>query len=215
MNVLTDPSDTQNLLTDAQLFSLAFKNFENAVISNGEKYYFWDDANAKIRYIALDFGTDATYSGDQLTWLYNTIMDAAQGWAIIVFTHGVVSSYTDPNTYTLVGNNQQMLNMLYMNNARGSYKPYDVRYDFMSSKATVKIVIAGHIHWDGNIDWHNIPVVFTKNDGYALSSVHKGTYQETAFDCVDVDLTNDKAYFVRLGYNNGNVREFDLPTTVV
>lgn len=202
--------NSNDLITDDEFYSCAVKGFENEVISHGNLYYYWDNPNSGIRFICLNFGEKGIYDEAQLSWLHNVLITAPDGYSAIVLTHGVVSSYTNENTYELVGDARLMLDMLNANNTRGICTPKSVSYDYADSGCDVRIVIGGHLHADAAFYDNDIPVVLIRSDSYATGSDRQGTIGESCLDCVDIDLNGNKAYFTRLGYNNGAVREFQL-----
>lgn len=166
-------------------------------------YYYVDNSHAKIRYIILD-GSDeeASVTEDnyaQGIWLKNTLNETPEGYDVIVFSHISLSDvvWTEPMA--------DYMDMLKQANSRQG--------DFADCKCTVKVVFAGHSHydfqnWDGGIlnivtdcDYYGNSAYYPVNDApLGVRWGYGGTVLEQSFDVCNIDFGNNVINLIKIGF---------------
>ena len=185
-------------------------------------YYYFDNADAKIRYVVMDttdtinpkakfwavvYGMHET----QMRWVAdNAIATLTEGWSAVLMHHipfaGVVGSDGDARCF---GEFRRFLEA-YQN--RGACTLCGKSYDFAQAKGRILLDITGHHHAERQTFLNGILHVTEPCDAaygdYILGSAPwcgdlprktGGTVEEQTFDAVQLDPANSLVYFTRVG----------------
>ena len=167
-------------------------------------YYYYDNVQAKIRYVVLNpfintisTGWDIEYKADQITWLRDTALNVPDGYDVVIITHYYATNSSSITGMTAI---ESIINTF---NGSGDGK--------------VLFVCEGHRHWDAVFtSGFEVPIVLTTCDKYDVSNEptlsgyvrEKGTISEQAFDVVFINRDTHTATFVRIGakaMDNNNI----------
>ena len=157
----------------------------------------------------------------QVSWLVDTAMDMSgkSDWHVAVFMHIAVNSGVTDN-YPSVQNASAIDGIFKAfkngSNYHASYTDnvntdglftIDVQANFATQGATPFIgVFAGHVHNDQLVTDGYTTVTATESLSRGKTNRDNYTYNEIAYDVVNVDRSNRKVYLKRIGY--GSDREF-------
>ena len=173
-------------------YSYIFRRYENGFEGRNGFNYYHDFDSEKVRMIFLDY-----HSSDSVSYLENNVKSE---YANIIFNHCYWWSYnSEAGTYTTDSIAEAIANKADALKQNG--------YDIVA-------MIVGHIHQDKETTTVNgIPIIATNCDAAGQSAGNGGlvmegnTTTEQCFDIVNVDTTNRKLYFTRVGA--GSDRQFN------
>lgn len=186
-------------LTDAQIWSAAFKRSEYIYKYNDGFNYCADNEFQKVRFIILNYADNNCVS-----YLTRHAGELPEGWKIIVVCHEYWYKETTSSPLQVT--------------AIGSAIANAITSNYSTWAAKVILYLTGHIHFDNStILSCGTPIVSINCDAYTNGQSYDwggyqmtlGTTTEQCFDLVNIDLNNNKAYFTRVGA--GTDREFNLP----
>ena len=179
-------------------------------------YYYVDNEHPKIRYIILDGSSNSAVTEDsyaQGTWLTNVLNSTPQGYDVIVFSHIALTDavWTEP-----IADYMEILKRA--NNREG---------DFVNCQCTVKVVFAGHSHydfqnWDGgilnivtNCDYYGNAAYYPENDvpSEDVRYGYKDTVLEQSFDICNIDFGGNLIDLIKIGF--GPSRRIHLDSTSI
>ena len=177
---------------------------------NDGLYYFFDNDDVKVRYIAVDtsYGNKlgaANIGFRQLKWILEVALNTApENYSLVFLSHIPISKGVDITTeYLQFTCLRELIGAI--NNKRKGIVKYDgkeLEYDFTSSTNTVLFVLSGHIHCDGQAFEDNVLYITTTCDRVSndMTSQYEETYKQTrrfgditeqAFDVVSYSNEND------------------------
>lgn len=173
----------------------------DVIYGDGDKsYFYFDDWNAKMRYIGLSsFGLymdnqySVTYTDEQLSWFRDAALNVDEGWSIVVFSHSL---------YSVDVTNDKLIV-----SPSGADKFIDVIENY-SGKGIIACVLMGHTHRDRiHIGKKGVPYVISASDRHATYqgdinvSRIPGTISEQHFEVVVIDKAAKKISFFSIGAN--------------
>ena len=178
---------TDLAISDEELYDLFLRPVEDRIVRGEWLSYYFDNPEAKIRYICLDTGhpDPCVLSDTQVAWMQDTIRELLSGWTVIVLTH----QYLDPGG-AMDGNGQKILPAL------------TAIYDEVN--AVIACVICGHCHDDFmETTEKGFPVITTTCDVRVWQEGQlkrkKHTCTEQAFDVFHIDTAARKIHITRIG----------------
>lgn len=197
------------------------KNIHTNDSGNGTYYYF-DDANAKLRFIVYDLyeQSDGRPSDEQIKWLYdNAFCTIEDGWDFVCIMHAACHDTTSIDSYKSYWKLSGWIKSY--NNKASSYTQYG-NYNFSNNKGKVILIETGHEHQDlQTTDYNGCWIISTCCDAnyedyrrsqwynYANTpSKAKGTINEQSFDIVNIDMLNQVLTRTRIG--GGYNRYYDM-----
>lgn len=163
--------------------------------------YYFDCKEEKTRYICLDT-SQREKDADQELFLCETLLHTPERYHIVIMAH--IWLEWEPVGRTYIPNEQtnKMFELFRKFNARGKWE----KYDFSRSSAKIVLLLGGHIHNDFvTFDYAGgIPIVLSDCDAMYKSCnrrypPQKGFPSEQCVNCVILDYTNEKFYFIRVG----------------
>ncbi|MBO7734127.1 MAG: hypothetical protein J6S67_16305, partial [Methanobrevibacter sp.] len=200
-------NDDSDYIPDSAYYDIMLRHLEknSRVKMDGHPYYYVDNDVQKIRYIILDWGSNVHNPWDdgglQAAFLKAKLTELSSEWSVIIFSHGALAKDSVNDEPYVDARSQYMFDAI------------DDVYD--SLNCTLIAVIAGHQHRDmSKIMPKGYNVIVTTCDSSGANAAYdwndpireNGTTNECAFDVVQVDKTNRKIYYTRIG--SGTNREF-------
>lgn len=201
--------------------------YDNAANSPDSLYYYFDNREAKIRYIIVDC-VDGRDDGSLV--IYNTQMqrvaatlnELEEGWKAVIVGHCPITTYFAVSYETGRDKFLNFRNMLLAYNKKQSTEIGGISYNFTAAVGEIILYIHGHTHVDNQAFHDGIPFVATMCDKYnhhawspfaegtdlAESPKTKGTAKEQAFDAVTIDA--DKAVISCRRIGLGHDRHFHI-----
>lgn len=181
-------STAANEISESEFYGLCLKPVEDKIVSNGQLYYYMDNANQKVRYIVLDTKGYVTDIDDtQIAWMTARITELTNDWTVVIFAHKV---YTSVNNIDPSGT--KIINAL----------------TAISTGAKIACIVSGHTHHD---QYYTIggkfPLIITTalnawqestTQGTPLTRTW-GTDTEFAFDVFHIDTLNKQIKVTRIG----------------
>ena len=200
-------SDTTQWITMPECYALMLKQQEGIKgMDTFASPYYWklDNESQKVRIIGFRCDGINAVSSDIVNAVKGLINDLASGWNVVLLTHGFWYQETPEDIPSIAPNVQTVINALLPT--------------IETANASVPLWVVGHSHKD--LDYtiegttKNILVVGCNCDAYTESAPWHGetmtpeTDTEQAITCIQLDLTNNKVYTVRIGA--GQDRTFTL-----
>lgn len=201
--------------------------YDNAANSPDSLYYFFDNREAKIRYIIVDCvdGSDIgslTISNTQMQWVAYALNDLDEGWKAVIVGHCPITKYFAVSYETGMDKFLNFRNMLLAYNKKQSTEIGGISYNFSNAAGKIILYIHGHTHVDNQAFHDGIPFVATMCDKYnhhawspfaedtdlAESPKTKGTAKEQAFDAVTISADKSVISCRRIGF--GHDRHFHV-----
>lgn len=181
-------STAANEISESEFYGLCLKPVEDKIVSNGELYYYMDNANQKVRYIVLDTkGYVTDIDNTQISWMTARITELTNDWTVVIFAHKM---YTSVNNIDPSGT--KIINAL----------------TAISTGAKIACIVSGHTHHD---QYYTIggkfPLIITtalnawqesQTQGTPLTRTW-GTDTEFAFDVFHIDTANKQIKVTRIG----------------
>ena len=180
-----------NNRSNSELYYMMDMQNNDEIGNPQERYYYYDNVQAKIRYIILNSDGSSGYSSDQLTWFLSAL-NVDLGWGIIIFVHWMYMVSWTTNTISL-GSSAPQGFVDAINNYAGN--------------GEIIAVFQGHVHRD-RITYtktNGTPVIITTCDKYVATESdidvtrELGTITEQAFDVVVVNRLTKTINIVRIG----------------
>lgn len=181
-------STAANEISGPEFYGLCLKPVEDKIVSNGELYYYMDNANQKVRYIVLDTKGYVTDIDDtQIAWMTARITELTNDWTVVIFAHKM---YTSVNNIDPSGT--KIINAL----------------TAISTGAKIACIVSGHAHHD---QYYTIGGKFPLIITTALNAWQESTTQGTplertwgtdtefAFDVFHIDTLNKQIKVTRIG----------------
>lgn len=185
--------------TDSNLYYMMDMHNNDEVGEPQKHYYYFDNVQAKIRYIVLNSDGNNALSADQLSW-FTSAMNVESGWGIIIFVHWLYMINWSNDAISL-GSNVAQGFVDAINNYSGN--------------GEIIAVFQGHVHRDRitYTQTDGVPVIITTCDKYLPSTTvidgvsyqdidvprTLGTITEQAFDVVIVNRSTKTITAVRIG----------------
>lgn len=190
-------SDSSTYLTANQLYDFMMKNEESYTDTGATPYVtVYDNNSQKVRYIQFYHPDTVTIPQDTQTAVINAIQVKDTDWTVVIMCHVYWSTGNAVDTY-IKAFTEQLAEI----NASGSY-------------ATIAALIVGHMHYDASVVVDDsLLVIASICDIYKQSSgatMTVGTDTEQAFDVVQVDTTNKKIYYTRMGAGSDRYFDYDI-----
>lgn len=201
--------------------------YDNAANSPDSLYYYFDNREAKIRYIIVDCvdGSDIgslVISNTQMQWVAATLNDLEEEWKAVIVGHCPITTYFAVSYETGRDKFPKFREMLLAYNKRLSPTIDGISYDFSEAVGKIILYIHGHTHVDNQAFHDGIPCVATMCDKYnhhawspfaegtdlAVSPKTKVTAKEQAFDAVTIDADKLVVSCRRIGL--GHDRHFHV-----
>lgn len=147
-------------------------------------YYYFDNIEAKIRYIAIDtsYGSiigSANLGYRQLSWIIeNAIKTIPDGYSMVFLTHIPISTGVDTTGECARFKVLKEILSAINNNRKSSvfYDGHELSYDFTSNNNRVLFVLSGHIHSDAQAFDDNVLYITTTCD--RISNDMMSQYEE-------------------------------------
>lgn len=201
-----------DVMTADEAYNIYLKRYESFFIDTDfTKSYCFDNTVQKIRYFVLGCDYDSVMSNNQIEWLMNHLLNLPLGYSIVVITHsGLYFDQEAPFTPLIDESFQLILDGLDALKEGWPTTINGITYDFTDKARDVICALSGHNHRDmATTTETGIPVIGRAADTLASEVLahEKGTITEQAFDIVNIDMTNRKIYFTRIGA--GNSAEFN------
>lgn len=181
-------------------------------------YYYFDNREAKIRYIFLDCldGQDngaLMFREAQMQWLANTLNGITDAdYKVIVVGHCPITTYFAVSYETGRDKFGNLRLLLLAYNSKGNVTIAGTEYDFTNAVGEIIMYLHGHTHVDNQAYHDGIPFVATMCDKYnhhswspfgedtdLVSPKTKGTAKEQALEAVVVNADKSIISFHRIG----------------
>lgn len=181
-------STAENEISESEFYGLCLKPVEDKIVSNGQLYYYMDNANQKVRYIVLDTKGYVTDIDDtQIAWMTARITELTNDWTVVIFAHKVYTSVDniDPS-------GTKIINAL----------------TAIFTGAKIACIVSGHAHHDQyyTIDGKFPLIITTALNAWQESQTQGtplertwGTDTEFAFDVFHIDTANRQIKVTRIG----------------
>lgn len=173
-------------------------------------YYYFDNAEARVRYIAIDtsygsFLGKANLGYRQLSWvLKEAIESVPKDYSLVFLTHIPISLGVDITTEYVCYQPLKEIISAINNRREGTVKcdGKELSYDFTSTSNRVLFVLSGHIHSDAQAYEDNVLYLATTCDRVSNDMVSQyeeayrktrttGDITEQAFDVVSFNNSSD------------------------
>lgn len=195
--------------------------FNDADVVKDEIYFYYDNNASKIRYICID-AMYTTNSGDvgygkfskiQSDWIYDSIVEAPEGFSIVFITHIPPISTATEEVPRLAYFISGVINKTTININNTDYN--------FSSAPDVLLTIAGHKHQDHTVFANGGLWIVTASDsqnqddiGYYYKNQYPvypidGTITEQCIDMVCVDAAIREVNCVRIGVGSDRKMHLD------
>jgi len=156
-----------------------------------ENYYYFDDANKKIRYMCLNTSdeSETKMSSTQIAWISSNVVLPASDWSLLVIGHITLNS---------------MGGITYMNETNGA----DIISAIKGCNGTIIGYLCGHQHVDilyDDGDIHHSTLYTDKFEntnyysGYSITDRVAGTTTEQAVTVVSINPATKDVVFRRIG----------------
>ena len=200
-------------MTPEEVYNINYKRYE-AQFENTDFYasYSFDNKVQKIRYYVLGCNYNSVITNDQISWLFEDLVNLPGGYSVFLITHsGVYRDAENPGIPALNAWYQTIINALDALKTGSSITFDNVTYDFTGRSKIVICALSGHNHVDMSTESaQGIPIVNRAADTLSSTLLEhvKGTITEHAFDVVNIDMINRKIYFTRIGAGDSATFDF-------
>ena len=172
----------------------------NAVMfpNQGKAYYSFKTPNCT--YYVLDTGSDwnttmDSYRWEQIEWLATKLKNENPARCVII-GHIIRNVNADSDITPMMLNVNSIIGAF---NTKGNVTLNGNTYDYSTCTGKIYYVLGGHSHLDRIDTTYNVPFI--------VRTTTKTTLPEPTFDLILCDFTNEKLYFVRVGYGASSTAE--------
>lgn len=169
-------------LSQDEQFTLINRAYGTDGLHYGDgNYYYYDNTVAKVRYMMLDWGANATA---QTAWVASVMGALPDEYKVVVVVHGIYRTTSGDETHELIMERRYIVD---------AFEPY---------KSDVLFFLQGHTHWDGVVNAYDsgTPIIITTCDTFseAAGSV-RNTLTEQCIDVVVFDYDAGTVKCTRIG----------------
>lgn len=211
-------SDTPEALAlqlsqDELRWPILHKNRKKVTIDPFSLSYYYDNEDAKIRYIVGTVGRGSAETDESQAFVARELQNVPSGYGVVIIFHSILTVVSSTPTLTTSG--QVLANILDAAKSKTTITVNGVTYNYTGKNFDIICALCGDYHLDMDYTTSGgVKIVATTCDAYAqqwsIGGVSAprdtGTYEEQAFDVVTIDRTAKKVYMTRIGY--GSDREY-------
>ena len=170
-------------------------------------YYYFDNAQSRLRYIVLYMYSSTSFATTQAKWVCERLLDAPSDYNIVFISHdGCVQTTASQNSTTY---NSLAKPIVDAYNSRSSITIDGTSYDFSAKTKKILAFVSGHLHRDLQCISEGVAHISVNTDNTSIAeSAQLGalpivkqpnTVYEQSFDYILVDVAGSKVKCTKFG----------------
>ena len=202
---------------------------DNRIIGNTEDtttslYYYFDNAQSRLRYIVLYMYSSTSFAVTQAKWVCERLLDAPSNYNFVFIAHdGCVETTASNNGQAYLSQAKPIVDAY---NSKGSITIGGTTYDFSTKTKKILAFVSGHLHRDLQCVSEGVAHISVNTDNVSIAESPQlgalpidkahavGTVNEQSFDYILVDVEGAKVKCSKFGMGS-KTRLFHLAESSV